>query len=296
MYNDYYVDSSFSTANDGVAAAITAIFATLGVFLLILGVISIVVLIAYWKILKKGGRPGWASLIPIYNVYELCKMIGVNPLWILIVFLSGFLNIVPVIGSLVSFAAVIYFQVLLNVSLARSFNKSDGYAVGLIFLPVIFYPILGFGSATYVGQNPMKDFIFKNDNQNNNMNTNQQYANPNNGFYQNQQYGQQPMGGYDNGQYNQSVNNSYQGQQFNQAFDNSQYGQSTPNMYSNNQNVQQTVNSDPNSMYTQTNNQFIPQTPNNAQPITNSVKYCINCGAELPNGSNHCSICGKDNI
>ena len=139
----------------------------------------------------------------------------------------------------------------------------------------------------------MKDFIFKNDNQNNNMNS---YSNPNNGFYQNQQYGQQPMGGYDNGQYNQSANNSYQNQQFNQAFDNSQYGQSTPNMYSNNQNVQQIVNSEPNSMYTQTNNQFIPQTPNNVQPITDSVKYCINCGAELPNGSNHCSRCGKDNI
>lgn len=295
MYNDYYVDSSFSTANDGVTAAITAIFATLGVFLLILGVVSIIVLIAYWKILKKGGKPGWASLIPIYNVYELCKMVGVNPLWILIVFLSGFLNIIPIIGSLVSLAAVIYFQVLLNVSLARSFNKSDGYAAGLIFLPVIFYPMLGFGSATYVGQNPMKDFIFKNDNQNN-MNANQQYANPNNGFYQNQQYGQQPMGGYGNGQYNQSANNSYQNPQFNQAFDTSQYGQSTPNMYSNNQNVQQTVNSDSNSMYTQTNNQFIPQTPNNVQPITDSVKYCINCGAELPNGSNHCSRCGKDNI
>ena len=171
MYNDYYVDSSFSTITDGVRVMIYSFLATMAIILLI----YLVVVIAYWKILKKGGKPGWASLIPIYNVYELCKMVGVNPLWILIVFLSGFLNIIPIIGSLVSLAAVIYFQVLLNVSLARSFNKSDGYAAGLIFLPVIFYPMLGFGSATYVGQNPMKDFIFKNDNQNN-MNANQQYA------------------------------------------------------------------------------------------------------------------------
>lgn len=296
MYNDYYVDSTFSTANDRVSAMITTFVATMGVFLLILGVVSIIVLIAYWKILKKGGKPGWASLIPIYNVYQLCKMVGVNPLWILIVFLSPILNIIPIIGSLVSLAAIIYFQVLLNVSLARSFNKSDVYAIGLIFLPVIFYPMLGFGSATYVGQNPMKDFIFKNDNQNNNMNSNQQYANPNNGFNQNQQYGQQAMGGYDNGQYNQSANNSYQNQQFDQTFNTSQYGQSTTNMYSNNQNVQQTVNSDPNSMYPQTNNQITPQAPNNVQPINNSVKYCINCGAELSNGSSHCLRCGKDNM
>ena len=117
---------------------------------------------------KKANEEGWKALIPIYNTYTLCKIVGVNPWWILIVALSPVLNVIPVIGGLASLAASIYFSILLYVGLARSFKKEDAYAIGLILLPIIFLPILAFGKENkYVGKNPMKDIIFDNINQNN---------------------------------------------------------------------------------------------------------------------------------
>jgi hypothetical protein len=35
--------------------------------------------------------------------------------------------------------------------LAKSFRQGTGFAIGLIFLPFIFIPILGFGDASYAG-------------------------------------------------------------------------------------------------------------------------------------------------
>ena len=164
MYNNYYTNYDYSNIVSGVADFFGVFLAVLVFLLLISCVISIILIVSYWKILKKGGKPGWATLIPIYNVYELCSMVGVSPFWILIIIFSGLLSAIHILGGLLSLAANIYFIILLNVSLARSFKKSDSYAVGLILLPVIFYPMLGLGSATYVGKHPMKDFLFKSNN------------------------------------------------------------------------------------------------------------------------------------
>jgi len=35
--------------------------------------------------------------------------------------------------------------------LSKSFGKDVGFTIGLILLPVIFYPILAFGDAKYIG-------------------------------------------------------------------------------------------------------------------------------------------------
>ena len=40
--------------------------------------------------------------------------------------------------------------------LGKAFNKSSGFVVGLILLSPIFYMILGFGSAEYVGNKNVK--------------------------------------------------------------------------------------------------------------------------------------------
>ena len=87
-----------------------------------------------WKVFTKAGRPGWAVLIPIYNFYVLLKVAG-KPGWWLI------LMLIPVVGFVIGIMVV--------AALAGRFGKSGGFAVGLIFLPYIFYPILGFGSAQY---------------------------------------------------------------------------------------------------------------------------------------------------
>lgn len=122
----------------------------------------VLTVVGTWKTLTKAGEEGWAALIPFYSDYMLCKISGVNPWWILINFLSPILSVVPIVGSLASLAAQIYYRILLGVSLSRSFDKGDGFAVGLVIVPPIFLMMLGFGDAKYAGAKPMNDPVFGN--------------------------------------------------------------------------------------------------------------------------------------
>ena len=97
---------------------------------------SILMIVAMWKVFVKAGRPGWAMLIPIYNTYVFLKIAG-KPGWWLIWFF------IPIVNIIVAIIATLAF--------AQSFGKGAGFTVGLIFLPIIFMPILAFGEAQYVG-------------------------------------------------------------------------------------------------------------------------------------------------
>jgi hypothetical protein len=99
-------------------------------------VIMILLIAAMWKVFSKAGQPGWAVLIPIFNLYILCKVAG-RPGWWLILMLIPFVNFI--------------IAIILNVDVAKKFGNGVGFALGLIFLPFIFWPILGFGSAQYQG-------------------------------------------------------------------------------------------------------------------------------------------------
>ncbi len=105
--------------------------AILGLLYLAFVIFSIV---GIWKVFTKAGHPGWASLIPFYNLYILLK-IGGRPGWWLLLFFIPFVNLV--------------IAIILAIDIARTFGKGTGFGLGLAFLSVIFYPILGFGSATY---------------------------------------------------------------------------------------------------------------------------------------------------
>jgi hypothetical protein len=91
---------------------------------------------AEWKIYTKANQPGWAVIIPIYNIIVLLKIIG-KPWWWLLLLCIPVANIV--------------FGIIMLVLLAKSFGKDVGFAIGLIFLSFIFIPILGFGKAEYKG-------------------------------------------------------------------------------------------------------------------------------------------------
>lgn len=104
--------------------------------LLFMLVVFIAVLAGVWKVFVKAGRPGWASLIPIYNIVVLLQIVG-RPVWWLI------LLIIPIVGIVVSF--------IVSIDMAKSFGKGTGFGIGLALLGVIFYPILGFGDARYSG-------------------------------------------------------------------------------------------------------------------------------------------------
>jgi uncharacterized protein DUF5684 len=97
---------------------------------------AILMIAAMWKVFVKAGQPGWASIVPIYNIICLLNITG-KPTWWIVLFLLPVANIIAAI--------------LVVVALAKSFGKSTGFAMGLLFLGFIFFPILGFGDARYIG-------------------------------------------------------------------------------------------------------------------------------------------------
>lgn len=96
------------------------------------------IILGLWKTFQKAGKGGWESIVPIYNNMVLAEIVG-KPMW------WGLLSIIPYVG-------LIWGIWLLNL-LSKSFGKSTGFTLGLIFLPFIFFPILGFGDAEYLGPN-----------------------------------------------------------------------------------------------------------------------------------------------
>ena len=87
-----------------------------------------------WKMFTKAGEPGWASLVPIYNAIVVLRIAGKPWYWL-------FLEMIPIVG--------IYFAIVTVVDLARNFGKGVGFAMGMIFLNIIFWAILAFGDAKY---------------------------------------------------------------------------------------------------------------------------------------------------
>lgn len=138
--------------------AILALFAIILLAIMLLSfIVSIVAIVGLWKMFEKAGEDGWKSIVPIYNVYTLCTIVGVSPYWLLILFAATFFNALPGLGSIVDGMAMLYFCVILCVSTAKSFGKNEDFAIGLFFLPFIFDCILGFGKSEYVGPTPMSD-------------------------------------------------------------------------------------------------------------------------------------------
>lgn len=96
--------------------------------------VFVCVIAGFWKVFVKAGQPGWASLVPLYNIFVMLQIAG-KPSWWLILFF------VPLANLIVS--------ILLFVAIAEKFSKSAGFGVGMALLSPIFIPILGFGDAQY---------------------------------------------------------------------------------------------------------------------------------------------------
>lgn len=117
----------------GARALLLSFLTTFGAVVLIAYLISVV---GMWRVYEKAGKPGWASLIPIYNYLVLVEIVG-RPIW------WFFLLFIPGVNAVIG--------VILLWDLNRSFGQSTGFFLGLVFLSAIFFPILGFGSARYLG-------------------------------------------------------------------------------------------------------------------------------------------------
>ena len=124
------LEASLDTGNLGAVAG--AGLAGLIIFLAIM----VFMIVTGWKLYAKAGKPGWAVLVPIYNIIVALEIIG-KPLWWIVLFLIPFVSLVAMI--------------IMALEMAKAFGKSSGFGVGLILLPFVFYPILAFGSAQYKG-------------------------------------------------------------------------------------------------------------------------------------------------
>ena len=136
----------------------------------------ILIQISLWKIYKKIGKPGWMSLIPIYNIYVLIKSITKKNylvvLWIFLIIeyilniictnkmfqvfyeksINNYLNMVYFEFFRVSLMMLSYiiFAIIFSSKLSKAFNKSGWFTFGLVYCPFIFIPILAFDKSKYI--------------------------------------------------------------------------------------------------------------------------------------------------
>jgi hypothetical protein len=106
-------------------------------FFQIIILFQIITLESFWKIYKKAGKEGWASIIPIYNIIVLLEIVK-KPTWWTILFFIPFVNLI--------------FSIWVTNLLSKQFNKGVGFTLGLIFLPFIFYPLLGLSKVEYINK------------------------------------------------------------------------------------------------------------------------------------------------
>lgn len=114
----------------------STIMAAMGIYVVVILAIAVFAIVCMWKIFTKAGQPGWASIIPFYNYYVLFDIAWGNGLLFL-------LMLIPVANFVI--------MIILWVKLSQSFGYSAAFAIGLLFLPIIFLPILAFGSSRYIG-------------------------------------------------------------------------------------------------------------------------------------------------
>jgi hypothetical protein len=118
----------FAATSGAVSAAFWWMFAV---------VLWLIVILAFWQVFVKAGKPGWASIIPIYNVYVLLKIAG-RPGWWLLLYLIPIVNLVV--------------NIIVSIDVAKAFGKSAAFGVvGLWIFSVFGYVMLGYGDATYRG-------------------------------------------------------------------------------------------------------------------------------------------------
>lgn len=114
----------------------TVTTAAVYIYLILSLLITAAIIVGIWKMFEKAGEGGWKSLIPFYNMYILYKISWGNGL----LFLLLFLPIIDIVMIIVT-----------PFKTAKAYGLHPLYGVGLLLLPVIFYPVIGLGSSRYIG-------------------------------------------------------------------------------------------------------------------------------------------------
>ena len=103
-------------------------------FVLVALAVAILMIVSMWKVFEKTGQKGWKSIIPIYNYIIMLRIIK-KPEWLVLFAFVPFADFVLVL--------IIFYN------MAKAFGKGVGFAIGMVFLPFIFFPILGLGDSKY---------------------------------------------------------------------------------------------------------------------------------------------------
>lgn len=136
-YYDYGYDYGYGYEAADAATGLAAVGIGLLIFWLICMALGVFTIICNWKVFKKAGKPGWASIIPIYNTIVMIE-IAELPMWYIALFFVPFANI--------------YAMFKIYIEIAHKFGKSTGFGVGMAFFAPIFMAILAFDkTANYVG-------------------------------------------------------------------------------------------------------------------------------------------------
>jgi uncharacterized membrane protein YhaH (DUF805 family) len=131
MMNKFVLLAQQYDGGQAAGAALPGLLMTL-VYL----IISVFFIVVMWRVFVKAGQPGWGSIIPFYNIILMLRIAG-KPGWWLVFFFIPIINIVV--------------QIVMLIDIAKNFGRGGWFAAGLIFLPIIFFPILAFGSSVYGG-------------------------------------------------------------------------------------------------------------------------------------------------
>ena len=109
-----------------------------GTLMLLSLAFSVFMIICMWKVYKKAGEPGWASISPIYNIWVLYEITGFNGALSLLI-------LIPFVGTII----VAVLSIIANFRLAKCFGKDTGFGIGLWLLNPIFMAILAFDKSEY---------------------------------------------------------------------------------------------------------------------------------------------------
>jgi hypothetical protein len=91
----------------------------------------LLVRVSRFIIFGKAGQASWKALIPFFNLFVFTKIVN-KPVWWTIIYL-----LFP-IGFILS-----------SLQISKLFDKKIVYSIGLILLPIVFYPLLAFGKSSY---------------------------------------------------------------------------------------------------------------------------------------------------
>lgn len=96
----------------------------------------VLMIISRWRVFTKANLPGRGILIPVYNRVLMFKLGGLSGRWALSILFPPLFLIAMIVN---------YFKI------AEKFGKHWAFGLGMLFVKIIFIPILAFDNSKYMG-------------------------------------------------------------------------------------------------------------------------------------------------